>query len=113
MNRLALLSVLFVAMPVFAQPAPDHRGELIEKARILARNHYDGDYKKMFSYYDFNRDEKYSRRELILFLKDAKVGNPFTRGAWADGVFLYLDVNRDGYISKQEFLDAFNREKDK
>ncbi len=42
-----------------------------------------------------------------MMLKDAGIGNGFTRGAWTSGVIKELDKNKDGAIAYSEFRVVF------
>jgi Ca2+-binding EF-hand superfamily protein len=84
--------------------------ELVEKIQKLLKKKY-GDasmesMKKLFLAYDKDGDEKIGAGELEQLLKDADVGNAFTRGAWIKGVIGALDKNADKKIDWQEFSAA-------
>jgi Ca2+-binding EF-hand superfamily protein len=84
--------------------------ELVEKIQKLLKKKY-GDasiesMRKLFDAYDRNKDERIDAGELEQLLKDADVGNAFTRGAWVKGVIAALDTNADKTIDWKEFSDA-------
>ncbi|MFT3765786.1 MAG: EF-hand domain-containing protein [Minicystis sp.] len=59
---------------------------------------------KLFKSYDKDGNGRIGSRELEQLLKDADVGNGFTRGMWVDGIIKKLDSGRmDGEISWEEF----------
>lgn len=84
--------------------------ELIEKIEALLQKKYgatdEDSMKKLFLAYDANNDGKIDKDELMRLLKDADVGNTFTRGAWVKGVIEQLDKNADKAISWDEFKAA-------
>jgi len=57
----------------------------------------------LFRTYDRDKNGRINAQELSDLLKDADVGNGFTRGMWSDGIIKELDVNHDGEISMEEF----------
>lgn len=60
--------------------------------------------RKLFKSYDHDGNGRIGERELDQLLKDASVGNGFTRGMWVDGIIKKLDSGRmDGEISWEEF----------
>jgi hypothetical protein len=67
-----------------------------------------GDFKAAFDHYDRGHDGGVSADELTQLLKDAGVGNAFTRGAWVSGIIERLDTNKDGRIQFSEFFTRFN-----
>ncbi len=84
--------------------------ELVEKIKKLLVKKY-GDsslesMQKLFTAYDKDGDKRISAGELEQLLKDADVGNGFTRGAWVKGVIEALDKNADKTIDWNEFSDA-------
>jgi Ca2+-binding EF-hand superfamily protein len=86
--------------------------ELRDKIRRLVEDRFDRDYRKAFDHYDGN-DGALDRSELLAVLKDAKVGNRFTRGAWASGLLEKLDEkqgNRDGKIQWPELAPVLPEE---
>jgi Ca2+-binding EF-hand superfamily protein len=62
--------------------------------------------RKLFDEYDRDKDQKISPDELEKLLKDADIGNGFTRGAWVKGVIGALDQNADKKIDWEEFTAA-------
>jgi Ca2+-binding EF-hand superfamily protein len=58
---------------------------------------------RMFSTYDRDKNGRINAQELTDLLKDADVGNGWTRGMWSDGIIKELDTNHDGEISWEEF----------
>lgn len=84
--------------------------ELVNKIRALLAKRYGGasleNMKKAFDSYDKNGDGRINSKELENLLKDADVGNSFTRGMWVKGIMGELDENRDRTIDWDEFSDA-------
>jgi Ca2+-binding EF-hand superfamily protein len=90
--------------------ASKEQEELVEKIQKLLKKRY-GDsslesMRKLFDEYDRDKDQHISADELEKLLKDADIGNAFTRGAWVKGVIGALDKNADKTIDWQEFSDA-------
>ena len=81
--------------------------ELKRKVADLVKRRFGGDYKKAFDSYDQDHDGKVTKDEILNLLKDADVGNAFTRGAWADGVLKKLDLDKDAGVSWAEFESVF------
>lgn len=86
--------------------------ELKEKITALMLRKY-GDtsresMEKLFKLYDKNRNGNIDKTELEQLLKDAEVGNGFTRGAWVSGIIKKLDSDRDRSISWREFDSVIN-----
>ena len=48
-------------------------------------------------------DSQVCAKDLTEILKDAEVGNALTRGMWVKGVMTRLDINRDDFVSWDEF----------
>ena len=64
---------------------------------------------KLFKSYDRDGNGRIGGRELEQLLRDADIGNGFTRGMWVEGIIKKLDSGRlDGEISWEEF-DAVMR----
>lgn len=76
--------------------------ELKTKVGALVKSKFGGDYQKAFAHYDKDQSGVDSG-ELEKMLKDAKIGNGFTRGIWAGKIIEKMDGNGDGKISWQEF----------
>jgi Ca2+-binding EF-hand superfamily protein len=53
--------------------------------------------------FDKDRNGKIGADELEELLKDAHVGNGFTRGAWVSGIIKKMDGSHDGEIDWREF----------
>lgn len=90
--------------------ASKEQEELVEKLQKLLHKRY-GDtsvesMRKLFDEYDRDKDQKISPVELETLLKDADIGNSFTRGAWVKGVIGALDQNADKKIDWAEFTAA-------
>jgi Ca2+-binding EF-hand superfamily protein len=90
--------------------ASKEQAELVEKIQKLLQKKY-GDssvenMRKLFDEYDRDKDQKISPDELERLLKDADIGNSFTRGAWVKGVIGALDQNADKKIDWDEFTAA-------
>ena len=84
--------------------------ELVSKIKVLLNKTY-GDtslesMKKLFDDYDVDKDQKISEKELEKLLKDANIGNSFTRGMWIKGIVGALDKNGDKVIDWDEFSSA-------
>jgi hypothetical protein len=79
--------------------------ELTEKIQAVVTSKFGGDWYRAYTDYAARNGaaERVEREDLIVLLEDAKVGNGFTRGAWADGIMKELDKNKDGGISWEEF----------
>ena len=90
--------------------ASKEQEELVVKIRKLLVKRYGDEsvesMRKLFDAYDRDKDEKISGDELEVLLKDADVGNSFTRGAWVKGVIGALDKNADRKIDWAEFTAA-------
>jgi Ca2+-binding EF-hand superfamily protein len=103
--------------PVDSEQATDYRlamaneqQELVEKIQALLTKKY-GDtsaesMRKLFDAYDKDGDKKISPGDLEQLLKDASIGNAFTRGAWVKGIVGKLDTNGDKLIDWDEFSAA-------
>jgi Ca2+-binding EF-hand superfamily protein len=82
----------------------EQKREIREKVNRLVADKFGGDYQKAFEHYDTGpKDGHVDAAELTLFLKDAGIGNWFTRDAWVEGIITELDSNHDGAISAAEF----------
>jgi Ca2+-binding EF-hand superfamily protein len=84
--------------------------ELVSRIKDLLNKKY-GDtsiesMRRLFDLYDTNHDQKISEKELEQLLKDANVGNSFTRGMWIKGIISALDKNGDRQIDWAEFSAA-------
>ena len=90
--------------------ASKEQEELVEKVQKLVRKKYGEanveNMRKLFDEYDRDKDQKISPEELEKLLKDADIGNGFTRGAWVKGVIGALDQNADKKIDWDEFTAA-------
>ncbi|HEY8042297.1 MAG TPA: EF-hand domain-containing protein [Polyangiaceae bacterium] len=86
------------------------QAELVDKVQKLVVKKYGSatveSMRKLFDEYDRDKDQKISPDELETLLKDADVGNGFTRGAWVKGVIGALDTNADKKIDWDEFTAA-------
>jgi len=78
--------------------------ELVQKVSALVESQYDGDFKAAFDHYANKRTQTgtIDADELSDLLKDAEIGNVFTRGMWVDGIMAELDSDKDGFISYSE-----------
>ena len=81
--------------------------ELKDKVEALVAKDFGGDYRHAFDAYDADHDGSISEDELKELLRDAGVGNAFTRAAWAGGIIAQLDTDDDVRISWAEFEAAF------
>lgn len=91
-------------------PKPEQIKELKTKVKSLVNREFQGSYRDAFDHYDALdlKNNKIDRKSLRHLLKDAKVGKPWTRGGWVEGVFLQLDSNRDSQISGDELMKFFD-----
>lgn len=81
--------------------------ELVEKVGKLVNKKFGGSYKKAFQHYDRKpKNLEIDRKELIVLLEDADVGNWATRGTWADGIIKKMDKNGNKSIDWGEFEKA-------
>ncbi len=65
-----------------------------------------GTYRELFDKFDADRDGLINRAELTKLLKEADVGNRFTRGAWVSGIIDAADEQlgtADQKVSWNEF----------
>lgn len=81
--------------------------DLATKVSALIRAKFGGDWRRAFWHYDGDHDGGIDRAELTDLLRDAGVGNYFTRGAWASGVTAEMDADGDGRITWPEFETVF------
>ena len=79
-----------------------HVTELVTKVGRLVDSRFGGDARAAFDHYA-GADGKVSADELSKLLKDAGIGNMFTRGSWVSGIMEQMDRNRDGQIGRTEF----------
>lgn len=81
--------------------------ELRDKVSKLVTDKFGGDYHKAFAHYaDDIKDGKIGRHALAELLGDAGIGNWLTRAAWASGIIVELDTDKDGGISESAFEDV-------
>ena len=78
--------------------------EFRDKVTSLVRSRFGGSIDRAFAHYDRNKDGGIDKKELLGFLKDAKIGNWITRGFWAKGILKKLDKNGDGKIQRPELV---------
>lgn len=85
--------------------------ELVTKVARLVRTRFQGNYKTAFDHYAGKAEPAglVDRDELVSLLKDADIGNAFTRGAWASGIIEELDTSKDGKIGWSEFQKQLER----
>jgi len=90
----------------------EEKKELVEKLVALVEERFDGDYKAAFDRYANKRSQSGSvdAVELSDLLKDAGVGNAFTRGFWVDGVMAEVDKDNDGFITYSELQSILESE---
>jgi Ca2+-binding EF-hand superfamily protein len=86
------------------------QAELVEKIRALLTKKYGSDspesMRKLFDSYDVDGDQKIGANELETLLKDASIGNSFTRTMWVKGILDKLDATGDKKIDWEEFSKA-------
>ncbi len=90
--------------------ASKEQKELVEKVQKLVQKRYGEatleNMRKLFDAYDRDGDQKLGPDDLEALLKDADIGNGFTRAAWVKGVVAALDQNDDKKVSWDEFTAA-------
>lgn len=90
--------------------ASKEQQELVEKVQKLVQKRYGApsveNMRKLFDAYDRDGDRRIDANELEALLKDADIGNGFTRAAWVKGVVAALDQNGDRKIGWDEFTAA-------
>jgi hypothetical protein len=84
--------------------------ELREKVSTLVDGEFGGDYAVAFRYYA-DRDGKVGKDSVKTLLRDAGIGNSWTRWAWAGAVVAELDADGDGGVSWPEFVAAFEADR--
>lgn len=104
-GRVTQTVLIFPEQPM---PTDAQKAELKDKVGRLVAERFSGSYPSAFAHYDDNGDGKIGRSELLDFLRDAAVGNLFTRGTWADGIIAELDLDHDGMISAAEFSSVLH-----
>lgn len=79
--------------------------EIKDKVTRLVDSKYGGDWTKMFTFYAGQSEapDEVERKELVVLLEDAGIGNWITRGQWADGIMEDLDTSANNKISWSEF----------
>ena len=104
---------LWMSVPVGSLPQNGDDGpddprvkELTTKIQALLDNKFSGSTETAFAHYDKGNNGTLSYEEVIDVLRDADVGNRFTRGMWASGIIDKLDTDKDGCISKVEFFSV-------
>jgi len=80
--------------------------ELREKVSTLVDAEFGGEYAVAFRHYA-GRDGKVGKDGVKALLRNAGVGNSWTRWAWAGAVVAELDADGDGGVSWPEFVAAF------
>jgi len=84
--------------------------ELREKVSTLVDAEFGGDYAVAFRHYA-DTDGKVGKNGVKALLRDAGVGNSWTRWAWAVAVVAELDTDGDGGVSWPEFVAAFEADR--
>jgi hypothetical protein len=84
--------------------------ELRKKVSTLVDAEFGGDYAVAFRRYA-DRNGKVGKDGVKALLRDAGVGNSFTRWAWAVAVVAELDADGDGAVSWPEFVTAFEADR--
>jgi Ca2+-binding EF-hand superfamily protein len=80
----------------------------LKRIRKRVRRRFDGDGAAAFDHYA-DPGGNLDHEGLVAMLKDAGIGNRITRGAWADGIIMHLDTDRDDGISSSEFVGVLRR----
>jgi Ca2+-binding EF-hand superfamily protein len=88
--------------------AAEDQRELIDKVNALARKRWGaGDHwRDLFDAYDSDSDGEATPAEINELLRDAGVGNSFTRGMWVAGVIGRMDRDDSGAVSFVEMTRA-------
>lgn len=88
--------------------AAEDQRELIDKVNALARKRWGpGDHwRELFDAYDEDSDGQATPSEINALLRDAGVGNAFTRGMWVAGVIGRMDRDDSGAVSFVEMTRA-------
>jgi len=84
--------------------------ELRVKVSALVRSKFAGDYSAAFRHYA-DRNGKVGKNGVKALLKDAGIGSIWTRWAWAAGIMMELDADKDGLISWPEFAAVNERQR--
>lgn len=79
--------------------------EFRSKVARLVKKKFGGDFDKAWAHYDRDKDGAINKKELYPFLKDAGIGNIFSRGFWVGGIMNKLDKNKDGKIQRRELVE--------
>lgn len=87
-------------------PSEAEKRELQEKITAFIRDKFAGDSQAAFRTYADGAG-LIDRTSLKDLLRDAGVGNHFTRGAWADGILEAVDTDRDRKVSWPEFVSVY------
>ena len=89
--------------------ATEHqKQELIHRVSALVDQKFHGDYRRAFQHYA-RHDGKIDEHALASLLKDANVGNRWTRNRWVSGTIEALDRDGDGSISWTEFETVLSK----
>lgn len=89
-----------------------NEAEIIVKVLEFLAANFDNDSRKAWEAYDQNKDDKISKDEMSKFLKDAGVGNLFTRPVIVKYVMSEADFDGDRLISWPEFEAAMKKMQD-
>lgn len=72
----------------------------------ISRLKGDGTFRGLYTRYDRDNDGRLNEDELNSLLRDADIGNSWTRGAWVRGILDRFDLGGDRTISWDELEKA-------